>query len=355
MCRSAVIGSCEKSPDKGIRDKRRIERKRRRLEGTDGKGPARGNKRAAILDDLVSQGEEAWVQWPGLEREMDKFYRRRLSLANRTPSLIKTGPLSTAAGIWIPIDTEANIVSQGISFSDCSAAALDPDNSSAFIGDCPAIDLATILSSMRDDKINLGSYDLRWNHELLDLNFVVRLTVDLRDRHRAGLELRMMAGRNAAIDQHARIVWTQTGRARFLCPLTEKRVDTLFIRDGLLGSRFGLNLEYAPPRAKKGKLRPRDKAEIPDENFRNLPGPRSFAKELLRKREALLNMNLLARALEGHGPSLKKYLQKFGGWAPPAHKVPEIVGDQLARQFAEELEQRLRVQLKVPSAIVDSV
>jgi len=206
VCSSAVSGSCEKSPDRAIRDRRRLERKRRRYEGKDGNGPARGKKGERILADYMQGDELAWAEWPTLKDEIDKLEKRRLRVANRTPSLIKTGPLSTAVGIRVRFETHASIVEQGINYPEGPARAFDLGGPEAFIGDCPAIDLATLIAKMRGEKLELASYDLYWYHEPQALSCQVHLTVDLRDRSNSGMELHIMAGVNAGIGQHAKAV-----------------------------------------------------------------------------------------------------------------------------------------------------
>ena len=246
VSRSATRGLSVRAGSPAQREQQRLARARNRLLGKDGKGPARGRNRAALINTLrtKSGGHEAWSREVADEalRLNDQIDR----MARRTPTDVKTGPMSTQAGLHGPYETNFAVLTQGL--DAVRTVGLGPEwqrpKEVQRVEETAAVDLSTLTKAMKMSWGEVGSHCLLWDQH--DPSIQVVVTVDLRPEHDPGMHIQNLMG--SAIPrggQTVQIVRSANGRMRFICPVTGRRADTLFIRGGLVASRQALHLDYA--------------------------------------------------------------------------------------------------------------
>ena len=312
---------------------------RSRLVGTDGRGPARGKKRRDILDSL-SKDEWARTELSDLADQEFRLTRAHMNKVLRKSSTLKTGPWSTAAAIRSAEEVPSSLIDSRMELPSIHDGLPNPVLSRGDIGNFPVVDLSTLMGFMKQRNWKTSLFNLSWNYEGKDQCYYA--LVDTRRASICGTEIGHRAS-SGDLDARwrARIWWTTSGRARFICPYTGARVDSLFIREGVLGSRKALNLHYLR-RGKEGVLGPQIK--------RGKRAPQKFLKQEsdasvdARAQEALraarlkvkLGSDLLRRALEGHFPSMRAILISLR-WGEEFHGIPELMSEEERSLFLQEL------------------
>lgn len=318
-----------------------------RLLGTDGRSPARGRNRARIVNQLA---EESWVDthWADVAEESDRLIDRAVKVSQRKAGLIKTGPLSTAVGLigGASFSALAEVIEEGI-----PEAKLNRDiqfTTKARVQEVPAIDLPTLIAATRATGEEVREFTLLWDHGPIQMQ--VHLTIDLRRAYLQRIQVRNLFGSDLPPNGlTADLIQTGNNRDRFLCPITKKPADTLFIREGVLGSRAALNLTYpceewshrsarrkslSKPFDQERFLSTLDKYGIPKRQFFG-PSPEDIATARLLEQFYTARYQL---ALQGNWPAIKSIWDEYGIWDEPVEAAEILDGDARAA-FMDELAQ----------------
>ena len=297
--------------------------------GLDGRNPARGKRRATILAELQ---KHPWTfgAWPGLTLESESLFRRVEQVARRKPRFVKAGPLSTSVGLqggW-PSEPPENVDSRGISFTRPRVPAAWNDGrprATRLIDEVPAVDLPTLARAVKEEGTLLRCFTLKWDYQ--DVHTQLRVDVDLRPSFDRGIRVcSSVSSSHADVGQSARIITGKGKRLRFVCPLTGRLVDTLFMRDNVLGSSRGLRLNYPSQSAELRRARERSARFAPDPEAHARYRAAHERYQLSRldsrpltpaEREELdhhikVRLALLERALEGNVSAMRKCLQLVG-------------------------------------------
>ena len=356
MSRAAVPGLTVRAGSPAQREQQTLARARNRLLGKDGKGPARGRNRAALIKTLQtkSRGYEAWSS--EVADEAVRLHDQIEKMARRTPSNVKTGPMSTQAGLRGPYQTNPAILLHGLD----AVTPAQPGNEwkrpkdVQRVEETAAIDLPSLIKATMISNDRVGSQGLLWDQHSPPIQIVV--TVDLRPDHNFAMHVQnLMGSKIPRGGQTVQIVRFGNSRMRFICPVTRRPADTLFLRDGLVASRQALHLDYASQmkgrnatRKKNSSIKRNTKIEKQlyellnkyeiDAFRRRSPTPEQ--REALRIRIQLLQRRL-ERALAGHFPSARAFLLE-AGWAQPQIKIPYIMqGDERDEFLASLADARL--------------
>lgn len=312
---------------------------RSRLLGTDGRGPARGKKRRDILDRF-STDEWARTQLPDLAEQEVRLTSAHLIKTLRKSSTLKSGPWSTVAAIRGAEEVQFSLIDSRMILPSIHDRLPKPVLSRDDIGNFPVVDLSSLMGFMKLRNWKTSLFDLSWHHEGKDQSYYAK--VDIRRGSICGIEIGPRASPNdlEAI-WRARIYWTPSGRARFICPYTGDKVDSLFIREGFLGSRQALNLHYLArgdagvlgPQINSGKRKTQKLLSTVSDSSAKARDQETVETVLLKLK---LGAELHCKALRGHVPSKIALLRRLG-WGVEFHGIPELMADNERSLFLEEL------------------
>lgn len=337
--RSAIPGLSVRNGSPTQRKYAKVASDRSRLVGTDGRGPARGKKRRDILDRL-SQDEWARTELPEIADQEFNLTRSHMIKVLRKSSILKTGDLSTAAAIRGAEEVPSSLIDSRMILPSIQDRLPNPVLPRDDIGNFPVVDLSSLMGFMKLRNWKTCLFNLRWNHEGKDQCYYA--LVDTRRGSICGIEI----GHRASPDKlqarwRARIWWTESGRARFICPYTGARVDSLFIREGLLGSRQALNLHYLArgdagvlgPQIKSGKRKTQKLLRTKSDS--SAEGTDQEAIRLVRLK-LRLGAELHRKALGGHFPSMRAVLVRLR-CGEEFHGIPELMAENERSLFLKEL------------------
>ncbi len=296
-----------------------------RLQGRDGQGPARGAKRKAILDQLKSD-PLTMTHYPEIADEIEAAERSKIKKLLRQESRLKFGPYSTRVGLGSSYEPRPEVLALGLPELEHMPGLSNFKFEPADLWLFPAIDLPTLLKEMSKRGVEVSEFYMLWTRD--DPGIYTYVNVDIRDGFRSGLNLQSLDDRYPGT-RAALIVRSPNGRRRFVCPRNGKACDTLYLRDGVLGSREALGLTY-PNYRKESKLKVRTLVQ----EFQVATQWEQIKKQAeIAEREEVDRMNLeieiwtqlARRALGGHLPSMKKYLD-MNGWGHEREEFsyPEI-------------------------------
>jgi hypothetical protein len=259
-------------------------------------------------------------------------------VSQRRPAAQKKGPLSSAVGLLggTSLAPDPVIIEEGIP----ETAPNYPNHSfeqKGLIDEVPAIDLPTLVVAMGGISEKVRDFILVWHHGPVHMQ--VRVTLDLRNDFWPRMHVRNLFGSDLPpAGVTAEIVQTGNNRDRFVCPVTSKPADTLFIRGGVLGSRSGLNLEYAcqqwehrstrHKRARKALDRRSFALTLQDYGVapeRTIPAsPYHQAKFNLIK---LFYETRYELALRGNLPAMISIWKDYGVWDDPVEAPATLTGE----------------------------
>jgi hypothetical protein len=351
VSRAATRGLSVRAGSPAQREQERLARARNRLLGKDGKGPARGRNRAALIKTLQTKswGHETWSS--EVADEAVQLHDQIERMARRNPSKVKTGPMSTRAGLCGSYETNFAILTEGLDAVTTAqpGSGWQRPKDVQRVEETAAIDLSTLTKAMMISWGQVGSYCLLWDQHCPSIQIVV--TVDLRPEHNPGMHIQnLMGSKIPRCGQTVQIVRSANGRMRFICPVTRRPADTVFLRAGLVASRQALHLDYASQVRGRNATR-RKNASIK----RNLENQKrlyeilhKYEMDTARKRTATpeqrqetqmiirVAQRRLEKALAGDTRSMISILREHG-WGRPQIKIPEVMQGVEREEFLASL------------------
>lgn len=318
---------------------------RARLLGTDGRAPARGRNRARIIREL---GRESWAetQWSDITAESVRLDDRARRVSQRKPRLIKIGPFSTVAGLRDGTSFTPHAVTIEHGIPEPLPNRMGVFEVRARVDEVPAIDLPTLMRAVRETGDGVRVFTLVWNHRGTSLQ--VQLTVDLRCEFWPRVHVQDLFGSGLPVEGvTADIVTTANNRDRFLCPVTKRPADTLFLREGVLGSRAALNLGYSSQLSAHRSARAKSGPKLSDqESYLSLlrkygmrgperppTHPLTLLKDEFIKRYYELRYHL---AMRGSLSAMMSIWKDYGIWDQPV-EAAQILKDDARQKFLDEL------------------
>lgn len=192
----------------------------------------------------------------------------------------------------------------------------------------------------------MRTFTLMWHHHAVHMQ--IRVTVDLRIEFWPSIHVEDVFNSDLPAEGvTAEIVRTANNRDRFLCPLTNRPADTLFLREGVLGSRAGLNLGYSSQlSAHRAANAKHGRKQLDEERFRSslrkygirqeqfLPArPVEHWREEFLKQCYELRYSL---AMKGYLPAMMSYWKEYGIW-DEAIEAPAILEGESRQAFLDDL------------------